>query len=165
MVLNLHLSTTGTEALVYASVYKVYADGEERLLTRGWLRASQRRLDEAASTPWLPFHEHLQREPLEPGVVYPLSIDIRPYGIELESGSRLRLRIRTTDQGDPNPDILSNHAVGLVAGAQDNVVSIHHDPDHASHLILPITRGNVINTFLSGGRLEPLENAWTGGAH
>ena len=98
-------------------------------------------------------------------MVYPLAIDIRPYGIAFESGSRLRLKIRTTDHGDPNPDILSNHAVGLIAGAQDAVVSIHHDPQHPSHLVLPITAGNIINTFLSGGRLEPLENAWTGGGH
>ena len=165
MVLNLNVSTTGTEALIYASIYKIYADSTERLLTRGWLRASMRELDESASTPWLPVHSMLGREPLEPGVVYPLSIDIRPYGIALESGSRLQLRIRTTDHGDVNPDILSNHAVGLKAGAQSNVVSIHHDVEHPSALILPITRGNRINTFRSGGRLEPLENAWTGGDH
>jgi uncharacterized protein len=143
----------------------VYADGEERLLTRGWLRASQRAIDPSASTPWLPVHAHTGREPLEPGVVYPLRIDIRPYGIEFESGSRLRLRIRTTDHGDPNPDILSNHAVGLKAGAQDNVVTVFHDAERPSHLVLPITKGNRINTFLSGGRLESLENAWTGGGH
>jgi len=165
MLLNLWASTTGAEALIYASIYKVDAQGAERLLTRGWLRGSQRKVDTAASTPWLPVHEHLVRDPLESGVVYPLSIDIRPYGIRFESGTRLRLRIRTTDHGDPNPDILSNHAVGLVAGAQDNRLSIHHDVAHPSHLVLPITRGNIINTFLSGGRLEPLENAWTGGGH
>lgn len=165
MVLNAHVSTTGTEALIYASVFKVDAAGEERLLTRGWLRASMRALDEERSTPWWPVHDMTERAPLEPGVVYPLAIDIRPYGILLESGTRLRLKIRTTDHGDPNPDILSNHAVGLLAGAQENVVSIHHDPEHPSSLVLPITKGNRINTFLSGGRLEPLEQAWTGGAH
>lgn len=160
MVLNLWASTTGTEALFYASIYKVYADGSERLLTRGWLRGSHRGLDEQRSMPWLPLHEHVVRQPMEPGEVYPLSIDIRPYGILFESGTRLRLKVRTTDHGDPNPDILSNHAVGLIAGAQHNQVSIHHDPDHPSHLILPITKGNRINTFLSGGRLEPLANAF-----
>ena len=124
-----------------------------------------RELDQSATRPWLPVHAMTAREPLEPGVVYPLSIDIRPYGIAFESGSRLQLRIRTTDHGDVNPDILSNHAVGLKAGAQSNTLSIHHDVDHPSALILPITKGNVINSFRSGGRLEPLENAWTGGDH
>ncbi|MFM1916646.1 MAG: hypothetical protein RJB01_161, partial [Actinomycetota bacterium] len=165
MVLNLWASTTGTEALIYASIYKVYTDGVERLLTRGWLRASLREVDPAASTPWWPVHSMTHHLPVEPGVVYPLSIDIRPYGIEFESGTRLRLKIRTTDEGDPNPDILSNHAVGLIAGAQEAVVHVHHDVDHPSHLILPITKGNRINTFRSGGRLEPLENAWTGAGH
>jgi len=164
MVLDLWASTTGTEALFSASVYEVDASGAERLLTRGWLRGSQRALDEERSTPWLPVHAHQRRDPLVPDQIYPFSIDIRPYGILLRSGSRLRLKLRTTDAGDPNPDILSNHAVGLLAGAQHNRVSVYHDADHPSALVLPITRGNRIGTFLSRGHLEPLANAFPPGA-
>ena len=30
-------------------------------------------------------------------------------------------------------------------------ITIHHDESHPSHLDLPITRGNIIGTFVSGG--------------
>ncbi|MBI1994222.1 MAG: hypothetical protein HYS67_07420, partial [Deltaproteobacteria bacterium] len=30
-------------------------------------------------------------------------------------------------------------------------ITIHHDETHPSHLDLPITRGNIIGTFFSGG--------------
>jgi hypothetical protein len=30
-------------------------------------------------------------------------------------------------------------------------ITIHHDESHPSHLDLPITRGNLIGTFFSGG--------------
>lgn len=116
-------------------------------------------------------------DPLAPGACPPracaagaqeivrLDVDIRPVGVLLRSGSRLKLVLRTTDEGDPNADILSNHAVGLLAGAEHNRVFVHHDEDHPSALVLPVTKGNRIGTFLSGGRLEPLENAWGGSAH
>lgn len=160
MVLQLYGSTTGTEVLWYASILEVDADDQEHLLTRGWMRGSQRKLEPRLSTPWLPVQEDLGREPLEPGAIYEFNIAVRPYGILMRPGTRLRLRIRTTDKGDEVPDILHNHAVGLLAGAQHNRVSIHHDEDHPSSLLLPITKGNRIGTFVSGGTLEPLENAY-----
>lgn len=160
VVLTAYVSTTGTDVLLYASLYDVAPDGDERLISRGWLRASQRELDEEASTPWLPVHAHRERVPLTPGEIVRLDVDIRPVGVLLRSGSRLKLVLRTTDEGDPNPDILSNHAVGLLAGAEHNRVFVHHDEDHPSVLILPVTKGNRIGTFLSGGHLEPLVNAW-----
>jgi uncharacterized protein len=33
---------------------------------------------------------------------------------------------------------------------------VHHNADNPSHLLLPITRGNRIGTFISGGKLPPL---------
>lgn len=43
---------------------------------------------------------------------------------------------------------------GHLARPTASRVTIHHDADHPSHLLLPITRGNVIGTFFSGGTLE-----------
>ena len=51
---------------------------------------SMRKVDEAISEPWLPVHEMRERKPLEPGVVYPLSIDIRPYGIRFGTSTEVR---------------------------------------------------------------------------
>jgi uncharacterized protein len=160
MVLNLYGSSTGSEILWFVSILELDTDGTEHLLTRGWMRASQRKLEPKLSKPWLPVQENLAREPLTPNEIYEFSIAVRPYGILMRPGIRLRLRIRTTDKGDQVPDILHNHAVGLLAGTEHNRVSIYHSEDHPSHLLLPITKGNRIGMFVSGGNLEPLENAY-----
>jgi hypothetical protein len=62
----------------------VESDGSEQMLTRGWLRGSQRKLDEEASKPWKPIHSHDGREPLTPDEIYEFNMQIRPYGILLK---------------------------------------------------------------------------------
>ena len=152
MVLNLHGSTTGTEILWFASLWHVAPDGKERLLTRGWLRGSQRALDPERSTPWQPSYLHRSREPLVPNRPYQFSIEIRPYGILLTTGSRLRLRIRCCDDEAPGNHL---HAIGAghVLSQASTRVTVHHDAERASHLLLPITSGNRLGTFMSGGNI------------
>jgi predicted acyl esterase len=69
-VLTLHVSTDDTDAYLFATVLAIGADGKELELTRGWLRASQRKLREGCE-PWDPLPAHESREPLDPGKVYP----------------------------------------------------------------------------------------------
>ena len=149
IVLHLFGSTTGTELLWFASLWHVAADGRERLLTRGWLRGTHRSLD-AVSTPWQPVHTHAAREELVPDQDYEFSIEIRPYAILLTTGTALRLRIRGCDDETPG-----NHLHGIGAGhllsQQSTRVTVRHDADHPSCLILPITGGNRLGTFMSGG--------------
>jgi predicted acyl esterase len=153
IALNLYGSTTDTEALWFASLWLVEPDDSAAMLTRGWLRGSQRRLDPARSKPWQPVHAHEAREPLTPGEIYEFNIEIRPYGILLKAGQRLRLRVKSADDETPsnfNEVVSSGHLTRPTA----STVTIHHDADHPSHLLLPITRGNLIGTFFSGGVLE-----------
>lgn len=152
MVLNLYGSTTGTELLWFASIWHVAPDGRERLLTRGWLRGSQRELDPATSTPWQPVYRHAAREPLVPNHRYEFSIEVRPYAILLTTGSRLRLKIRCCDDETPGNHL---HAIGAghVLTQESARVTVVHDADHASHLLLPITSGNRLGTFMSGGNI------------
>ena len=150
MVLNLKGSTTGTEVLWFASVWEVTADGQERLLTRGWLRGSQRRLDPEKSKPWQPYYAHHMREPLVPDEIYEFSIEIRPYGLLLKTGSRLRLKIRCCDDEKPGNHL---HAIGggHVLSQESTRVTVYHDAERPSYLLLPITSGNRLGTFMSGG--------------
>jgi predicted acyl esterase len=126
--------------------------GAERLLTRGWLRGSQRKIDPDRSKPWAPYHTHERREPLKPNEIYEFNIEIRPYGIRLRPGYRLAIRISGSD-GDPPTHHLHGIASGHVARQASSRGTIYHDTDHPSHLLLPITRGNRIGTFISGGRI------------
>ncbi len=69
IVLNIYGSTTDTEVLWFTSLWLIEEDGERRMLTRGWLRGSQRALDAEKSKPWQPVHAHTKHEPLTPGEI------------------------------------------------------------------------------------------------
>ena len=45
MALTLYASTTDNEILWFVQLLEIDPQGNERLLTRGWLRGSQRRID------------------------------------------------------------------------------------------------------------------------
>lgn len=66
-------------------------------VSQGWLRVSQRRTDPGRSTEYLPFHPHDQREPLTPGQVYEVDVEIWPMSLWLPQGSRLALTVQGTD--------------------------------------------------------------------
>jgi uncharacterized protein len=155
IVLNLYGSTTDTEILWFISLWHSDADGRETLLTRGWLRGSQRTLDPLKSKPWQPVHLHRQKEPLEPNKIYEFNIEIRPYGILLKAGERISIEIKCADDDVPE-DNLELIGIGHVSRGTTAEISVHHNAEHPSHLLLPITKGNRIGTFISGGKLPPL---------
>ena len=155
IVLNLMASTDDTEILWFVTLIHVDGDGNEELLTRGWLRGSQRALDEQASRPWQPVHRHTAREPLVPGEIYKFNIEIRPYCIVLEPGERIAVKIRCADDEAPRT-FIELIGQGQISRPKSSTVTVHHSARHPSHLLLPITMGNRIGTFLSGGRPPPL---------
>jgi len=99
-VLTLYLSTTDTEALLFVTLLLIDREGKEHELTRGWLRASQRRLRDD-SEPWEPVLAHQEREPLEPGKIYELRIPIVPTGRLFQAGERIAVRIKGADNEPP----------------------------------------------------------------
>jgi len=155
IVLNLYGSTTDTDVLWFISLWHAAADGSENLLTRGWLRGSQRRLNPLASKPWQPVHLHTRKEALEPDQIYEFNIEIRPYGILLKAGERIGIKIKCADDDVPK-DNLELIGIGHVSRKTAAEISVHHNAEHPSHLLLPITKGNRVGTFISGGKLPPL---------
>ncbi len=152
IALTLYGSTTDEEILWFASLIHRNAQGQERLLTRGWLRGSQRALDEAGSKPYQPRHLHNRRDPLTPGEVYEFNIGIGPYAIELKPGEQLGLRIKCADDETP-ANLLEVINMGHLRRAREAAITVHHSREYPSHLLLPITKGNVIGTYYSAGRL------------
>ncbi len=150
IVLNLYASTTAADVLWIISLREVDAQGNERILTRGWLRGSHRRIDPARSKPWQPFHPHTAPEPLTPGEVYEFNIPVVPTGNLFKAGARIGLRISCTD--DPPKHPLQAIASGHVRRQSASRISVHHSAEFPSHLLLPITKGNVIGTFISGAK-------------
>jgi predicted acyl esterase len=66
-------------------------------IAQGWLRASHRKLDRKLSTPWRPYHTHDERQPLAPGEVVELDIELWPTSIVVPKGHRIALSVRGRD--------------------------------------------------------------------
>lgn len=152
LALNLYAKTTDEEVLWFVTILHRDATGNEKTLTRGWLRGTQRATDPERSRPWQPYHPHDRRDPVVPGEATLYEIEVRPYGIALKPGERLGLRIKCADDEAP-ADTLEVISMGHIARPSGARVTVLHDEDHPSHLILPVTGGNIIGTFASGGKL------------
>ena len=155
VVLNVWGSSSDAEMFVFATLLVMHTDGRVEELTRGWLRASQRAL-RSDSELWDPVLSHTKREPLEPGKIYELRFGMVPTARLFTVGEKIGVRIKGADNEKADNRL---HAVarGSLWRQSPWRVTLHHDEAHPSHVLLPITRGNVVGTFLSGGVLPDLE--------
>jgi hypothetical protein len=126
----------------------------------GWLRASHRKLDSDLSEPHRPFHTHDERQPITPGEVYELDIEIWPTSIVIPPGYRVGLSVRGRDYVYPSsqPQPVARPSTAATSGVtfigvgpfRHNVaadrnasifrgqVTIHTGEQHPSHLLLPM---------------------------
>ncbi|HEY4097794.1 MAG TPA: CocE/NonD family hydrolase [Baekduia sp.] len=135
LALHLHLASTATDTDIYARVHDEAPDGSSRFLCKGALRASHRRQDPERSTPERPYHDHLAEEPLEPGEVYELALEIWPTSNVFAAGHRVRLEVASSDTA-----FLSIH--GIVHQAPpvflpDATNTVLEGRSHPSRLLLP----------------------------
>ncbi|WP_133998058.1 CocE/NonD family hydrolase [Kribbella sp. VKM Ac-2566] len=63
----------------------------------GWMRASHRKLDTSLSRPYRPYHTHDEHQPLTPGDVYGLDVEIWPTCVVVPAGYRIGLTVRGKD--------------------------------------------------------------------
>lgn len=70
---------------------------EETPVTRGWLRASHRKIDAGRSLPYRAFHGHDEIIKLTPGEIVALDVEIWPTSIVCPPGYRLALTIQGRD--------------------------------------------------------------------
>jgi len=149
IVVNLFASTTDTDVHWIVSFRYVDCEGNERVLTRGWLKGSHREVDPKRSKPWFPFHPHSKLEPLTSGHIYEFNIPVVPTGCLFRAGSRFKLRISSSD--DQSTNALEVTAGGNLLRQSPSRITVYHDAEHPSHILLPITKGNILETFISGG--------------
>jgi predicted acyl esterase len=110
----IYISSTTDDADLFLTLHLFDTKGEEVTfqgsldphtpLANGWLRASHRKLDERLSRPYRPFHTHDERQPLVPGRVYRLEIELWPTSIVIPPGYSLGLTVAGRDYeygGDP----------------------------------------------------------------
>jgi hypothetical protein len=130
--LTLYASTTANDASLIVKIDDVSLDGSWRPVSKGWLRASHRQVDQAKSRPGRPFHSHLLSEPLEPGRVYELQIEIWPICRNFQKGHSLRLRIANSDSLIHDAGNTHTHVEVPMR------ITVYHSKEYPSHLLLPL---------------------------
>jgi predicted acyl esterase len=120
---------------------------------QGWLRASHRKLDPRLSRPYRPYHSHDERQPLRPGEIVALDIEIWPTGIAVPAGYRVGLTVRGKDYEWDGPGMrlsnFKNELRGCGPFLHDDPrdrppeifagdVTIHCGPGRDGYLLLPV---------------------------
>jgi uncharacterized protein len=162
--LKLFISASTTNADIFA-VLRVFDDkGKEVVFQgaldphtpvgQGWLRASHRKLDPKLTLPYRPYHSHDEDQPLKPGEVYELDVEIWPTCIVVPKGYTVKLSIRGHDYvyEDAPPATLSNmknpmRGCGPFEHDDEtdrppaifaNKVTLHFGPNRKAAVLLPI---------------------------
>ncbi|MDB5558400.1 MAG: peptidase, partial [Enterovirga sp.] len=161
---KLFVSSTTTDADLFL-VVRVFAPDLKEVtfvgaidphtpIAQGWLRASHRKLDPALTLPYRPYHTHDEKQPLTPGEVVELDIEIWPTSIVVPKGHRVGLSVRGRDYVYPGGSggklsNFKNELTGCGPFLHDDPVdrppevfggttTLHFGPDKPAYLLLPI---------------------------
>jgi uncharacterized protein len=136
---NLYVSSTARDGMIAARLEDVAPDGSVRQLTGGWQVLSLRALDSQRSVsrdghilqPYHPFTKD-SVQPMQPGKVSQVWVELFPTGADLQPGHRLRVTFQSYDTPHLAPTLPQ------LAGTTGGVISIYHDAEHPSQIVLPV---------------------------
>lgn len=104
---KLWISSSTVDADLFLTFRVFDPDGEEVTfqgaidphtpIGQGWLRASHRKLDPELTRPFRPYHTHDETQPLTPGQVYEVDVEIWPTSIVVPAGHTVALWVRGRD--------------------------------------------------------------------
>ena len=161
---RLFVSSTTADVDIFAVLRLFAPDGGEAVfqgaidphtpIAQGWLRASHRKLDAELSREYRPYHTHDDPQPLTPGEVVQLDVELWPTSIVAPQGYRIGFTVRGKDYEYPGPSggRLSNFKNELKGcgpflhdDPQDRPgevfggsVTLHSGPGRESYLLLPV---------------------------
>ncbi|KAL6247713.1 hypothetical protein RBB50_005061 [Rhinocladiella similis] len=138
-----HLNAQGKEILYTGTV------GDPVPITKGWLRASLRKVNEKSprhQDPWHPHREYSSTDysPLVPGEVYPVDVEIWPTNVVVSPGDRLVFEVSSGDtQGAGLFEHNSKEDRSEAIFAGDN--HLHFGKGYENWLLMPVvpTRKNA----------------------
>jgi predicted acyl esterase len=163
VAVKLFVSSTTRDADLFL-VLRVFApDGQEVTFVgandprtpvgMGWLRASHRKLDPKRTLPYRPYHTHDEVQPLTPGTVYELDIEIWPTSIVVPPGYRIGLAVRGKDYEAPGPPLvipgvkytltgvgpfLHDHPADRPRAVFGGRTTLHFGPSRTPFVLLPV---------------------------
>jgi predicted acyl esterase len=109
-------------------------------VSRGWLRASHRKLDAERSRPYRPFLTHDEVQKLTPGELYTVDLEIWPTSLIYPKGYRLVLTLMGKDFEfkDIPGRILHNHPEDRPMPEFGGTHTIVTGGRYTSYLLLPV---------------------------
>lgn len=140
ITLRLFAALDTTDGHFIAVLKHRYPDGSNQIISRGWLKASHRAIDEARCEQWRPVHPHTDPEPVVPGEITQYDIAIQPIATEFEAEDRLELELWPSDfpSEDYYDETLLWGRVHHLPFGEDVTYEIYHDAAYPSHLQLPV---------------------------
>lgn len=127
-----HARLDQPDATWVVTLRDIAPDGTARTLTKGWLRASQRELDEAKTLPYRPYQKHTGREALEPGRSYAYAMEIRELSNVFLPGHRLAMDIKGQDSAAEDPIWIHT------CSAVETTHTVQFGGEYESYLLLPL---------------------------
>jgi len=140
----LHASSTAKDTDFIAKLIDVHPDGSAMLVLDGVIRAMYRT---SAKEP----------VPLKPGEIYEFTINLGDINHVFKAGHHIQVditssnfprRARNTNSGNPL----------YTADTKENIVIatniVHHDPEHPSHIALPILTTRIPSLFEGTAKIE-----------
>jgi predicted acyl esterase len=138
------LQTQAPDLDLEVTVSEVRPDGQETYVQSGWLRASQRKLDPAASTPLLPVPTHTKADaaPIPTGQPTLVQVPLFPFAHAFRAGSRIRIVVQPPGGNRPL------WAFAAVTYKHAPAVSVLDTAAHPSKVVLPVVSGISVPTPL-----------------
>jgi predicted acyl esterase len=169
MMAQLWVSSDSSDLPVFVQIQDIDENGNEvqfpfivpgsadEPVAKGWLLASERKLDPEKSTFYTPYHTHDAKQRLKSGEVVSIQVEIWPTSLVFKKRHQIRVQIRLNDYfHDPipgTPDVpaglvpkigttfpfidLSYHLAPPVGRG-----TIYTGADHASYVLLPVIDSN-----------------------
>ncbi len=137
IALYLYAALSAEDTNWIAEIIDADAEGAEKRVSIGWLKASHRELDERKSQPYQPFQPHTRSIPVEPGRVYQYAIEIRETSYVFKAGHRMELKVKAQDASWEGKEYHFAFFVHLTNTTEVNH-TIFHTREYPTHLLLPI---------------------------
>jgi predicted acyl esterase len=149
VTLRLWVSSSTTDMDIFATLRVFAPDGQEVVfvgahepttMTKGWLRASHRKIDPERSLPHRVFHAHDEVQKLTPGELYPVDVEVWPTSMVLPKGYRLVLTLQGRDFEFPGiaGRMLHNHPQDRPKEEFGGANTVATGGAHESYLELPV---------------------------
>jgi uncharacterized protein len=142
---DLWIRSSAGEADLEVNITEVRPDGQEMYVQSGWLRASERALDEAKSSALAPVHTHREDHvaPVPSDAWVYARLQVFPFAHAFRAGSRIRISVDTP--GSSRAEWL----FVLDETQTDDVrIDVAHSQAHPSSILLPVLPGQTVPSEL-----------------